>query len=377
MIINKKDIHETLSLIKSYLQSSKYVAINESNNVSQYHIEQRFDIAFNRLDNYELDSIPIDCLYSPSKLKSHWIDFDKNFKGEVTQKQKLEYGILIKETLKCLESIKALPNVKISPSAKTSQLINFEDVKTQMNRIVSERQALKEEIVKQRKKKTQDTELIEELEGKLARLTSIYNEIERTIFKAESDTIIEQKISNKIDEAFKSLQENATILENEKETIKYEYYISLCLIGILILLFFVFYSLFLCDFRSNREIFISWISFLPYTILIPIFVALIWMCVYFKDRSNKISIELSTRIFNIHYLEGLMKLTNSVASSHEESLRKLDEAAGSLMESYLQQIRNNNITENDVAKIELKELESNPYWKVISKLESIIKLIKK
>ncbi len=101
------------------------------------------------------------------------------------------------------------------------------------------------------------------------------------------------------------------------------------------------------------------------------------MCVYFKDRSNKISIELSTRIFNIHYLEGLMKLTNSVASSHEESLRKLDEAAGSLMESYLQQIKNNNITENDVAKIELKELESNPYWKVISKLESIIKLIKK
>lgn len=211
----------------------------------------------------------------------------------------------------------------------------------------------------------------------MARLTSVYNEIERTIFKAESDTIIEQKISNKIDEAFKSLQENATILENEKETIKYEYYISLCLIGILILLFFVFYSLFLCDFRSNREIFISWISFLPYTILIPIFVALIWMCVYFKDRSNKISIELSTRIFNIHYLEGLMKLTNSVASSHEESLRKLDEAAGSLMESYLQQIKNNNITENDVAKIELKELESNPYWKVISKLESIIKLIKK
>lgn len=304
MRIRKEFIRETLSLIKGYLQSSKYVAINESNNVSQYHIEQRFDIAFNRLDNYKLDSIPIDYSYSPSKLKSQWIDFDKNFKGEVTQKQKLEYGILIKETLKCLESIKSLPNVKITPSAKTSQLINFEDVKTQMNRIVSERQALKEEIVKQRKKKTQDTELIEELESKLAGLTSVYNEIERTIFKAESDTIIEQKISNKIDEAFKSLQANATILENEKEMIHTEYRISLRLIMILIGLFFILYVLFLCDFRSNREIFISWISFLPYTILIPIFVALIWMCVYFKDRSNKISIELSTRIFNIHYLEG-------------------------------------------------------------------------
>lgn len=51
MRIRKEFIRETLSLIKGYLQSSKYVAINESNNVSQYHIEQRFDIAFNRLDN--------------------------------------------------------------------------------------------------------------------------------------------------------------------------------------------------------------------------------------------------------------------------------------------------------------------------------------
>lgn len=35
MRIRKEFIRETLSLIKGYLQSSKYVAINESNNVSQ------------------------------------------------------------------------------------------------------------------------------------------------------------------------------------------------------------------------------------------------------------------------------------------------------------------------------------------------------
>lgn len=82
---------------------------------------------------------------------------------------------------------------------------------------------------------------------------------------------------------------------------------------------------------------------------------------YLKDRASKISIELSTRLFNIHYLEGLMKLTNSVSLSHEESLKKLDKATDSLMQSYLSQVKHNHMTEKDVSKIEIHELEANPY----------------
>jgi len=118
------------------------------------------------------------------------------------------------------------------------------------------------------------------------------------------------------------------------------------------------------------------VDYLPYTAAVPFLVALIWLCVYLKDRASKISIELSTRLFNIHYLEGLMKLTNSLSVSPEESIRKLDNATNSLMQNYLSQIEHNHITEKEVAKIELSELKSNPYWKILQEIKNLVKLIK-
>lgn len=120
----------------------------------------------------------------------------------------------------------------------------------------------------------------------------------------------------------------------------------------------------------------SWLAFLPYTIIIPIYVALLWLCVYLKDRASKISIELSTRLFNIHYLEGLMKLTNSLSSNSSEAVKRISTTADALMKSYLSQISKNHLTEAEVSKMESKELESNPYWKYLHEVKDLIKLIK-
>lgn len=120
----------------------------------------------------------------------------------------------------------------------------------------------------------------------------------------------------------------------------------------------------------------SWLAFLPYTIIIPIYVALLWLCVYLKDRASKISIELSTRLFNIHYLEGLMKLTNSLSSNSSEAVNRISTTADALMKSYLSQISKNHLTEAEVSKMESKELESNPYWKYLHEVKDLIKLIK-
>lgn len=115
---------------------------------------------------------------------------------------------------------------------------------------------------------------------------------------------------------------------------------------------------------------------MPYTAFVPIVVALIWLSVYLKGRASKISIELSSRLFNIHYLEGLMKMTNSLSITPEEAVRKIDHATSILMNNYLSQVKENNFTENDVSKLEISELKSNPYWKFLQELKSLIKLIK-
>ena len=176
--------------------------------------------------------------------------------------------------------------------------------------------------------------------------------------------------------AFDSLKEYTTVIEDERYRAKIEYYIFLGTICILFLVFIVFYGVFVYILNSHKEDFVSWINFMPYTAFVPIVVALIWLSVYLKDRASKISIELSTRLFYIHYLEGLMKLTNSLSITPEEAVRKIDYATGLLMDNYLSQIKENHITEKDVSKMELSELKSNPYWKILQELKGLIKLIK-
>lgn len=376
MRIKKETVYEVLTLIQYLLKSDKYKAINEANKVAQYHLEQRFLLANNRLSDYDLSSIPLETSHGPLDLRSHWIQFDAKYNGDVTPELKREYGVLIKETLEYLAYIISLPKVKVTVQHKTSQTIDLDSEKSKMRKIMSSRQSLMAEIERQTKKKPQDEDLIQKLKNELEKLNASYIEIQGTMSKAESDASVEQNISNKIKESFNELKDYAKVLEDEKNKIKWEYRISLGLIPVLIFIFVVLYIDFLNVYNTCPKRFDSWLSFLPYTVMIPIFVGLMWLSVYLKDRASKISIELSTRLFNIHYLEGLMKLTNSVSLSHEESLKKLDKATESLMQSYLSQVKHNHMTEKDVSKIEIHELEANPYWKLLQKLESVIKLIK-
>lgn len=376
MRIKKEAIYETLFEIQDYLLSDKYKAINESNSIGQYHLEQRFLLANSRLADYDIGSIPVEPSHNLFGLKSHWAQFDAKFNGDVTPEMKCEYGVLIKETMEFLKFIESLPNNMILFKSKVSQTVDVDDEKSKMRNIMDRRQVLMAEIERQRKKEPQNEDLIKELEVQLEKLTLTYNELKGTMTKAESDSIVETKISEKISKSFEDLKGYAKVIEDEKDKIKWEYRITLWSIPFLIALFFGLYIWFLIHYNTNHDDFNTWISFMPYTMLVPIFVALMWLCVYLKDRANQISIELSTRLFNIHYLEGLMKLTNVVSTTHEDSLMKLDKATASLMDSYLAQVKHNHITEKDVSKIEIKELEANPYWKLLQKLENVIKLIK-
>lgn len=375
MRIKKQSIVETLLLIQNYLSSNKYTKINESCEIEKYHIGQRLLLAKKYLESHEIDDISLEL--SSIKflgLKPRWVRFNAKYRGELTPELNREYGLLTKDTFEYLKEFMSL--LKMTVNSKLSHIVDVDEEKNKMRKVMNSRQALMIEIERQRKKEPQDVGLIKNLEIQLERLTSTYNELQGTMTKAESDSIVEKNISDKISMSFDDLKGYAKVLEDEKDKIKWEYEISLWTIPFLIVLFFGLYIWFLYNYNCDRRNFNTWLSFMPYTVLIPIFIALMWLCVYLKDRANKISIELSSRLFNIHYLEGLMKLTNVVSSSHEESLKKLDKATESLMDSYLTQVKHNYISEKEVSKLEFKELKSNPYWMLLQKIESVIKLIK-
>lgn len=232
------------------------------------------------------------------------------------------------------------------------------------------------ELEKQKSKVPQDEDAIKYIEEQLEKLNAEYNEISDATEKAESDAVVVDNVSKRISEAFEQLKLHTKDIEEERNHVKREYLITLGCIPVFTACFIGFYIWFLIIYNGNMVKFNSWLAFLPYTIIIPIYVALLWLCVYLKDRASKISIELSTRLFNIHYLEGLMKLTNSLSSNSSEAVKRISTTADALMKSYLSQISKNHLTEAEVSKMESKELESNPYWKYLHEVKDLIKLIK-
>lgn len=374
MKISKNYILNLLIFIIKCISDERYAAINESCGLSESVLHTRIEKAQKQLKCYGANMIPVDSSNSPFVLMSQWQQFDKDYDGTVTVDIKRKYDGLIKSTINYLDHIMSLS--PIDNNAQTESVITVEEAKLKKRNISNKRNSLLGELEKQKSKVPQDEDAIKYIEEQLEKLNAEYNEISDATEKAESDAVVVDNVSKRISEAFEQLKLHTKDIEEERNHVKREYLITLGCIPVFTACFIGFYIWFLIIYNGNMVKFNSWLAFLPYTIIIPIYVAFLWLCVYLKDRASKISIELSTRLFNIHYLEGLMKLTNSLSSNSSEAVKRISTTADALMKSYLSQISKNHLTEAEVSKMESKELESNPYWKYLHEVKDLIKLIK-
>lgn len=376
MFISKKDIISLLDFVLDKVLSDKYSALNIAKPIKGAKLEDIIHETMNELQIQPLEMFFVDDAYDPKFLRRHWDLFDRNFEGILHDEYKYSYGRLIDEFLSFVDQIKSLCMSQPKQRQSTTKILDVKDMDEKLLRLSRSRDKVKEEIAYQNLKPQKDDEIIKMLKNQLDKLDAEYLAVLEAKKKLTFDNMAEQNISEKVSKAFDSLKEYTTVIEDERYRAKIEYYIFLGTICILFLVFIVFYGVFVYILNTHKEDFVSWISFVPYTVFVPIVVALIWLSVYLKGIASKISIELSSRLFNIHYLEGLMKMTNSLSITPEEAVRKIDHATSILMNNYLSQVKENNFTENDVSKLEISELKSNPYWKFLQELKSLIKLIK-
>lgn len=374
MNISKNFILHLFSFIAKCLYNDKYEAINESCSISKYALLGKITMAQDKLSDFETTMIPIDTPLSPINLMELWRQFDDSFDGSISLEIKRQYENIIASTTNYINAL--ISKFSMDSIIPKEQLINVEEAKLRKRNISNKRNSLLGELEKQKSKVPQDEDAIKNIEEQLEKLNAEYNEISDATEKAESDAVVVDNVSKRISEAFEQLKLHTKDIEEERNHVKREYLITLGCIPVFTACFIGFYIWFLIIYNGNMVKFNSWLAFLPYTIIIPIYVALLWLCVYLKDRASKISIELSTRLFNIHYLEGLMKLTNSLSSNSSEAVKRISTTADALMKSYLSQISKNHLTEAEVSKMESKELESNPYWKYLHEVKDLIKLIK-
>lgn len=376
MFTPKEDLLSLFTFVLDKMQSEKFAALNAANKVDNLEIKKQVNDVTEYLDAKPDNYVSIDTIYAPRIIRRHWAIFDKNFNGTINDVTKISYRKLLNEFTSLLMQFKDTSSVQPQQQDTLSKILDVKELEEKINNLQKAKERLKRDIERRSLSPQKDDEIAKTLRTQLEKLDAEYRAAVDAKKKMASDNVAEQNISEKVSKAFDGLQEYTKVIEEERIRLKREYDIALCCIPSLIVVFVIIYGFFLHDLTTNRESFTKWIDFMPYTFSIPAFVALIWLCVYLKDRASKISIELSDKLFNIHYLEGLMKLTNSLSITPEESIRKIDYATGLLMNNYLSQIKDTHITEQDVSKIEIKELKSNPYWKILQELKDLIKLIK-
>ena len=374
MNISKNFILHLFSFITKCLYNDKYEAINESCSISKYALLGKITMAQDKLSDFETTMIPIDTPLSPINLMELWKQFDNNFDGSISVVIKRQYENLITSTTNFKNEL--VSRLSIDSSIKTEPIKSVEEADLKKLFIANKRKILMDKLEQEREKKPQDKDAIKSIENQLLKLNTEYNELKEAKEKVLSYKVAVDNVSERISTAFEQLESYTKVIEKEQEHVNWEYITALICIPSFAVCFIALYVWFLMVYNDNLEKFNSWLAFLPYTIMIPVFIALLWLCVYLKDRASKISIELSTRLFNIRYLEGLMKLTNSLSFNSNEALNRINTTADSLMKSYLSQISRNHLTEIEVSKMECSELESNPYWKFLYEIKELIKLIK-
>lgn len=376
-VIYKKDILSLFAFVQDKLLSPKFYGLNEENKVVKFEIIDRMHQAEKCMSLLDSDKVLIyNGVELPEIIRLEWEKFDRSFDGNISDACKQNYKFLIDQTLALVNSIRPLPIESKSKDELPSKAADKEGFDEKLSRLTKSRESLKNEIEKQEAKTPKNENYIQNLKAQLKKMDSEYVATIESKKKITSDQVVGQNISNEVTEAFEKLKAYTSVIEDERGRAKWEYYISLVCIPVLILSFVALYGFFIHDLVSHRNEFSKFLDFLPYTAAVPFFIALLWLCVYLKDRASKISIELSTRLFNIHYLEGLMQMSNSLSISPEESIKRLDKTMGMLMDNYLAQVKDTHVTEMDIAKLEMTELKSNPYWKILQEIKSLIKLIK-
>ena len=116
---------------------------------------------------------------------------------------------------------------------------------------------------------------------------------------------------------------------------------------------------------------------MPYTMSVPITIGLLWLFVYLKNRASKISLEISSQLYEIHYIESLLKLTNKVSRSSEQAMDNIERMVNTMVSSFMEKIKSRGLEEKNVANIEKQELEGSPCWKVMQELKELIKIVHK
>lgn len=372
ILISSKSAYNIITRIKSRLNSDKLQELNNENKAVVEQINKVIAETETTLSTIHPQWVKMEGFDSLDKIEMLWIDLDKSYKGEVTEGFKDKYKESLERTKDFFNSFSITPT-------ESQQTVSFrnkstEDEQARLESLSKRRLEVKQLYEKALNEVPLNEEKIKKLKEQLDALGETYVETKKNLDGIKTDSAEEVRMRKRIDDAFDFLSKD-NHLEKELAKLQCEFYVMLSLIAITVVVFFIFYGVFLCNLHTLKLT--GWCEYLPYTMSVPITIGLLWLFVYLKNRASKISIEISSRLYDIRYMEGLMKMTNSMSRTGDEASQNIEELIRSMVDSFLNKMSDKSFKEKDLSVIEKQELENSPYWKVLCELKDLVNLIKK
>ena len=364
--------YNIITRIKSRLNSDKLQKLNYENKDVVEQINKVIAETRTTLSTIPSQLVTIEGLYSLDKIEMLWFDLNNSYKGEVTAEFKNKYKESLQITKDFFNSFSVTP-------AESHQTVSFrnkstEEEQARLESLSKRRLEVKQLYEKALKEVPINEEKLQKLKEQLEALGETYIETKKNLDGIKNDSAEEVRMRKRIDDAFDFLSKD-NHLEKELAKLQWEFYVMLSLIALTVIIFFIFYGAFL--YHLNSLVLTSWCEYLPYTMSVPIAIGLLWLFVYLKNRASKISIEISSRLYDIRYMEGLMKMTNSMSRTGDEASQNIEVLIRSMVDSFLNKMSDKSFKEKELSIIEKQELENSPYWKVLNELKDLVNLIKK
>lgn len=372
ILISSKSAYNIITRIKSRLNSDKLQELNNENKAVVEQINKVIAETETTLSTIHPQWVKMEGFDSLDKIEMLWLNLDKSYKGEVTEGFKDKYKESLERTKDFFNSFSITPT-------ESQQTVSFrnkstEDEQARLESLSKRRLEVKQLYEKALNEVPLNEEKIKKLKEQLDALGETYVETKKNLDGIKTDSAEEVRMRKRIDDAFDFLSKD-NHLEKELTKLQCEFYVMLSLIAITVVVFFIFYGAFLCNLHTLKLT--GWCEYLPYTMSVPITIGLLWLFVYLKNRASKISIEISSRLYDIRYMEGLMKMTNSMSRTGDEASQNIEELIHSMVDSFLNKMSDKSFKEKDLSVIEKQELENSPYWKVLCELKDLVNLIKK
>lgn len=364
--------YNTITRIKSRLNSDKLQKLNNENKDVVEQINKVIEETRTTLSAIPTRWVKMEGFDSLDKIEMLWINLNNSYKGEVTAEFKNKYNESLQITKDFFNSFSVTP-------AESHQTVSFrnkstEEEQARLESLSKRRLEVKQLYEKALKEVPINEEKVQKLKEQLEALGETYIETKKNLDGIKNDSAEEVRMRKRIDDAFDFLSKD-NHLEKELAKLQWEFYAMLVLIALTVIIFIIFYGAFL--YHLNSLVLTGWCEYLPYTMSVPIAIGLLWLFVYLKNRASKISIEISSRLYDIRYMEGLMKMTNSMSRTGDEASQNIEVLIRSMVDSFLNKMSDKSFKEKELSIIEKQELENSPYWKVLNELKDLVNLIKK